>query len=139
MSLQRKLASKILKVGESRIWLDPSKKKEIEEAITRGDVKKLIEKGYIKVLPEKTKRKKEEKKRRKGPGSRKGKKYSKVSRKERWVHTVRALRNFVKKLKAENKIDQSTYKEIYKLIKGGMFRSREHLRIYLEQRGLIKK
>lgn len=139
MSLQKKLAAKILKVGESRIWLDPTKKKEIEEAITRADVRKLIQKGYIKVLPEKIKRKGYKKKRKKGVGSRKGKKYSKVSRKERWVCTVRALRNFLKELREKNMITQETFKKTYRLVKGGMFKSRSHLKVYLEQRGLIKR
>ena len=91
-SLQKKLAAKILKVGVSRVWLDPSKKKEIESAITKADIRKLIKKGYIKALPEKLKKPKEKKKRRRGPGRRKGKKYAKVSRKERWNSTVRAVR-----------------------------------------------
>ncbi|MEM5790956.1 MAG: 50S ribosomal protein L19e [Candidatus Aenigmatarchaeota archaeon] len=138
MSLQKKLAARILKVGKSRIWLDPEKKKEIEEAITRADVKKLIQKGYIKVLSEKIKRE-EGKRRKKGIGSRKGKKYSKFSKKERWVSTVRALRNFLKELKKKNMITQETFKKTYRLVKGGMFRSKSHLKVYLEQRGLIKK
>ncbi len=137
MSLQKKLAAKILKVGKSRIWLDPNKKKEIEEAITRADIKKLIQKGYIKVLPEKIRKKKE--KRKKRVGSRKGSKYSIISRKKRWVFTVRALRKFLKELKEKNMINQETFKKTYKLVKGGMFRSKSHLKIYLEQRGLIKK
>lgn len=138
MSLQKKLAAKILKVGKSRIWLDPEKKKEIEEAITRADIKKLIQKGYIKVLPEKIK-KREREKGKKGIGSRKGKKYSKIPKKERWISTVRALRKFLKELREKNMITQETFKKTYKLVKGGMFRSRSHLKVYLEQRGLVKK
>lgn len=138
MSLQKKLAAKILKVGKSRIWLDPSKKKEIEEAITRADIRKLIKKGYIKVLPEKVKKRKEKRKKR-GVGSKKGSKYSIISRKERWVSTVRALRKFLKELKEKNMITQETFKKTYRLVKGGMFRSKSHLKVYLKQRGLIKE
>ncbi len=138
MSLQKKLAAKILKVGKSRIWLDPSKKKEIEEAITRADIRKLIKKGYIKVLPEKVKKRKEKRKKR-GVGSKKGGKYSIISRKERWVSTVRALRKFLKELKEKNMITQETFKKTYRLVKGGMFRSKSHLKVYLKQRGLIKE
>ena len=113
--------------------------REIESAITKADIRKLIKKGYIKALPEKLKKPKEKKKRRRGPGRRKGKKYAKVSRKERWISTVRALRKMLKELKEKKLIDQQTFKKAYKLVKGGMFRSRAHLRVYLEQRGLIKK
>ena len=137
-SLQKKLAAKILKVGVSRIWLDPSKKKEIEEAITKADVRKLIEKGFIKVLKEKIRRK-EKKRRRRGPGSRKGGKYAIVSKKRRWINTVRPLRRMLKELKESGKIDNTTYRKLRKLVKGGVFRSRSHLLIYLKQRGILEE
>ena len=138
-SLQKKLAAKILKVGVSRIWLDPSKKKEIEEAITKADVRKLIEKGFIKVLKEKIRRKEEKKRRRRGPGSRKGGKYAIVSKKRRWINTVRPLRRMLKELKESGKIDNTTYRKLRKLVKGGVFRSRSHLLIYLKQRGILEE
>ncbi|MEM5834399.1 MAG: 50S ribosomal protein L19e [Candidatus Aenigmatarchaeota archaeon] len=134
--LQRRLAAKILKVGESRVWLDPTRKKEIDEAITAADIRKLIKKGAIKVLPEKVKKPKEKKKRGK---LRKGAKYAVVSRKERWVSTVRALREMLKEMKSKREIDNVTFKRLYRLVKGGMFRSKSHLKIYLEQHDLIKK
>jgi len=138
-SLQKKLAAKILKVGVSRIWLDPSKKKEIEEAITKADVRKLIEKGFIKVLKEKIRKKEEKKRRRRGPGSRKGGKYAIVSKKRRWINTVRPLRRMLKELKESGKIDNTTYRKLRKLVKGGVFRSRSHLLIYLKQRGILEE
>ena len=52
-SLQKKLASRILKVGTHRVWVNPSKVKDVEKAITRIDVKKLIKQNVIKALPEK--------------------------------------------------------------------------------------
>jgi len=139
MRLQRRLAAEILKVGKSRVWLDPTKREEIEKAITRIDVKKLIKKGYIKALPEKLKRPKEEVKKRRRAGSKKGKKFSVVSRKERWVSTVRALRAMLKELKTSGHIDNQTYKHLRRLVKGGMFRSRSHLRTYMEQHKLLKE
>ncbi|MEM5793859.1 MAG: 50S ribosomal protein L19e [Candidatus Aenigmatarchaeota archaeon] len=135
-SLQKKLAAKILGIGESRIWLDPARKKEIDEAITKADIRKLIKKGAIKVLPEKIKKPKEKKKRGK---VRKGSRYAVVSRKERWIGTVRALRKMLKEMKMKREIDNTTFKTLYKLVKGGMFRSKAHLRIYMEQHGLLKK
>lgn len=138
-SLQKKLAAQILKVGESRIWLDPSKQKDIEAAITKADIRKLIQKGYIKALPEKLHKPKERRKKRKGPGSRKGAKGAILSAKRRWILTVRPLRKMLKELRDSGQIDKQTYKKLYKLVKGGMFRSRAHLKIYLEQHGLLKK
>ena len=139
LRMQKRLAADILKVGESKVWLDPSNTKDIQGAITRADIKRLIKKGMIKSLPKKVKKPKEKKKRRRGPGKRKGSRYAKVSKKRRWMSTVRPLRRMLKELKESKQIDNATYRKLYMLVKGGQFRSRSHLRIYLEQRGIIKK
>jgi len=137
-SFQKKIAAKILKVGESKVWLDPTKVKDIEAAITKADIRRMIQKGAIKVLKEKIERPRKEK-RRKKTGRRKGKKYSVVTKKMRWISTVRPLRRMLKELKAKGQIDNKTYKNLYLLVKGGVFRNRSHLKIYLEQHGLLKK
>lgn len=138
VSFQKKLAAKILKVGVSRVWIDPSKIEDVRKAVTKADIRKLIRKGIIKALPPK-RNKRKEKKKRKGPGSRKGKLHSRIPKKREWINTVRPLRRYLKELKKKNIIDQKTYKYVYKLVKGGMFRSRAHLRIYLEQHGLLRE
>lgn len=138
-SLQKKLAARILKVGESKVWLDPTKAKDIEGAITKIDIRKLVKKGYIKSLHEKVKKPKEKRGRRRGAGSRKGSKYAKLPAKRRWISTVRPLRRMLKELRDKGEIDRVTYRKLYLLVKGGTFRSRSHLRIYLEQHGIIKK
>jgi len=137
--LQKRIAAKILKVGESRVWLDPSKLKDVEAAITSADIRRMILKGYIKILPGKLHKPREKTKGQKRTGRRKGAKYSVVTAKQKWMSTVRPLRKMLKELKDSHQIDNRTYRKLYLLIKGGMFRSRSHLRIYLEQHGLIKK
>jgi len=139
MRLQRRLAADILKVGKSRVWLDPTKREEIEKAITRADIKRLIKKGYIKALPEKVHKPREKVKKKKHAGSRKGTKFSRLPAKRRWIHTVRALRALLKELKSSGQISTPTYRKLRLLVKGGMFRSRSHLRTYLEQHDLLKK
>lgn len=138
-NLQKRMAAKILKVGVSRVWLDPTKQKEIESAITKADIRRLIQKGYIKALPEKLHKPRERKKKRRGPGSKKGAKGAIMPKKRRWISTVRPLREMLKELRDSGKIDKPTYRMLYRLVKGGMFRSRSHLRIYLEQHDLLKK
>lgn len=138
-NLQKKLAAKILKVGKSRIWLDPSKQKDIEAAITKADVRKLIQKGYVKVLPEKIQKPGKKKEKKRGPGSKKGSKGSIFPEKKKWILTVRALREMLKELKESGKIDKQTYRKLYKLVKGGMFKSRSHLKLYLQQHGLLRE
>jgi len=138
-SLQKKLAAKILKVGESKVWLNPASTKDIGAAITKIDVRRLIKKGMIKTLPNKVRMPREKAKRKKGPGRRKGAKGAIVTSKQRWISTVRPLRRMLKELRATGQIDKQTYRKIYLLVKGGMFRSRSHLKIYLEQHDLLKK
>lgn len=141
LRLQKRIAAQVLKVGENRVWLDPTKTEEIKKAITKADIRKLIQKKIIKALPEKVKKPKEKRKKRKkrrGPGSRKGAKYSIVTKKRRWINTVRPLRRMLKELRDSGKIERKDYRRVYRLIKGGMFRSRAHLKFYLEQKGLIK-
>lgn len=138
-SLQKKLAAKILKVGESRIWLDPTQAKDIKAAITKADVRKFIQKKAIKALPTKVKMPKEKKRKRKGIGSRKGAKHSRLASKKKWISAIRPLRRMLKELRSTKQIDKATYRKLYMLVKGGMFRNRSHLQIYLEQHGIIKK
>ncbi len=141
LKLQRRLAAELLKCGINRVWFDPSRLKEIKAAITRQDIKRLIEKGVIAKRPEKgTSRAranilaaKKRKGRRRGPGSRKGKKTARMPRKLQWMLRIRALRKLLRKLKAEGKIDRKLYRRLYLKAKGGFFRSKAHLLLYLEK------
>jgi len=139
LTLQRRLAAKILKVGKSKIWIDSARIKDAQTAITRIDVKNLIKKGVIKKMPGKVKMPKEKKKRKRGPGSRKGSKHARLPKKRRWINTVRPLRRMLKELKEGGQIDNRTYRKLYMLVKGGQFRNRSHLRIYLKQHGILKE
>ena len=128
-----------MKTGISRVWLNPEKMKDVEKAITKWDIRKLAKKGDIKVLAEKIKVTSLVKGGRRGPGSRKGKKYSIVPRKRRWISTVRPQRRMLKELKAAGQLDTTNYRKLYNLVKGGMFRSRAHLKLHIEQNNLLKK
>ena len=138
-SLQKRMAATILKVGESKVWIDPTKTKDIETAITKSDVRKLIMKGYIKVARKKIDMPSRSLKKRKGRGSRKGSKHATVTAKRKWISTVRPLRKMLKELRSSEQIDNQTYRKLYMLVKGGTFRSRSHMKIYLEQHELVKK
>lgn len=136
---QKKLAAKILKVGKSKIWINPFKQKDVAGAITRIDVKKFVKKGDIKVKSGKIPRPQIRRRKRRYGGSRKGGKHSIVTAKRKWIQTIRPLRSLLKEMKKEGQIDNSTYRQMRLMAKGGMFKSRSHLRLYLEQHGLIKK
>jgi len=147
VKFQRRLAASILKCGEERVWMDPNALDEIKEAVTREDIRMLIKRGLIKrkkikgtsrVRANYIKMQKE-KGRRKGPGSRKGKKYARYPRKERWMKTIRPIRATLKDLRDSGKIDRHTYRRFYRLAKGGTFKSRNHLLMHLKTEGYIKE
>jgi len=138
LTLQKRLAAAVLKVGETRIAMDTEHLEDIKNAITRADIKKMISHGYIKVKRTKMKRPNlYKKKRKKGSGSRKGRLKAKVTKKERWMSTIRPLRRMIKDLRDKGTIDTKTYRKTYLLIKSGVFRSRSHLKVYLTQKGIL--
>lgn len=129
LEAQRRIAAEVLGVGKQRIWMDPKKAKQIGEAITKEEIRKLIKEGAIKVRPEKGRRRKERRKWR-GPGRRKG---ARGERKERWVEKVKALRKFLRKLWEKGVLRGREYRRIRRMIKGGLFEGIAHLRSYLQK------
>lgn len=136
---QRRMASDIMGVGENRVWMDPEQTDQIDEAITRKDIRNLIEggaiqkkdvKGTSKARAKKNKKQKE-KGRRKGHGSRKGSKKARKSEKDEWMETIRALRSELKDMRDEGEVSQEQYRELYRKAKGGFFRNRKHLQNYV--------
>ncbi len=136
LSLQRKLAARILKIGKTRIWFDPEHMPEVKNAITAMDIRKMISHGYIKRTKEKLKYPTKIGSTKRTPGRTKGKSGAIYNKKRRWINTVRSLRVMIKELKTTGKINQEIYKKTYMLIKGGSFRSRAHLKLHLEQKGV---
>jgi large subunit ribosomal protein L19e len=145
--VQKKLAGKITKRSPKKIKLDVSRYEEIKEAITRADIKSLIkdkaiiiesDKGVSRSRAKKASKQKV-KGRRKGQGSRKGKANARLSGKEQWMARIRLQRKFLKELKEKSKITQEQYKELYRKAKGGFFRSKRHIKLYITEHNMIKK
>ena len=105
LTQQKRLAAEILKIGESRVWMNPDHLEDIKNAITRADVRKMINHGYIKAKKPKVKRH-QKKKKKQGPGSRKGAKGARRPRKEKWMSTIRPLRKMLKELKEQGKFNE---------------------------------
>jgi len=131
LNLKRRLVARMLGVGVDRVWFDPEAIEDLEGIDTRDDVRKLLKQNVIKILPIKGQTRRKKKKRR-GPGSRKGKKTARLSKKERWMMRVRAQRKLLRKLRDKGKLTKSEYRKLYMLVKGGMFRSRAHLLEYIK-------
>jgi len=147
LKLQKRMAGELMKCGKDRVWLDPAGMEEIGEAVTRSDVRSLINSKFIKKKPKKgtsSGRKKhnmaqKKKGRRKGHGKRKGAKGARAPKKERWMKTIRALRSQLRELKTGNKINPSIYRHYYRQANGGMFKSRAHLLSHMKAEGVFAK
>ena len=147
LSSQRRLAAQILKVGQNRVWIDPERMDDVEGAITREEVKKLVHERVIKSLPEKgvsrarakTIRGKKRKGRRKGPGSHGGSGHAKISKKEAWMIKIRSLRKRLRELKASRVIAETTYSQLYRMAGSGRFGSVADLERYLKGHDLWRK
>ena len=118
---QRRMAASILKCGEHRIWMDADRIDEIAKAVTRGDVKVLISGGAIKSKQVKGissgrnqyKQHQKKKGRQQGHGSRRGAKFARLPRKDRWIRTIRPLRSYLRSLRDEKKISPHGYRKYY--------------------------
>jgi len=133
--LHRRIASELLKCGESRVWTDPTALGRVERAITRSDVRRLIVDGVIKEKKEKESTKPDHG--RQGTGSRKGARGARMGKKEVWLAKIRPQRKMLGDLKKD--LPKFEYRKLYRLVKGGWFRSKAHLQSYLQEKGLVKK
>ena len=144
---QRRLAAQILKIGQNRVWIDPERMDDVEGAITREEVRKLIHEKVIVSLPEagvsrsRAKLVQEKKRigRRKGAGSRTGSSRAKISKKEAWMSKIRSLRKRLRELKASRIITESTYRKVYAVAGSGKFESVAELERYLKTHDLWRK
>ena len=144
---QRRMAASIMKCGHTRVWMDPDRLEEIAKAVTRGDVSILVNGGAIKTIQKHGNSRgrhnfilnQKHKGRRTGQGSRKGPKHARLPKKEHWIHCIRPIRSYLKQLREETKIDAHTYRIYYRKAKGGVFRSKQHLRTHLLADHIIKE
>ena len=143
----RRMAAEILGCGVHRVWIDPERIDEVLEAITREDVRRLIKEGVIRARPIKgvsrvrarMRHEQRKKGRRRGHGRRKGKKGARTGGKEQWVNRIRAIRRFLRYLRARKIIDRRTYRMLYRLAKGGTFTSVSHVKMYIKEHNLARR
>jgi large subunit ribosomal protein L19e len=141
---QRRLAAELLKVGTSRVWVDPEDVDRVSSAITRDEIRKLIHEGSIKKMPQagiSRGRKRIRKQellagRHKGPGSRKG---SVGHGKARWVARIRSIRRRLRTLRDKRLVTTQVYRQLSLMSKGGTFRSAAHLDEYIETHKLARR
>lgn len=147
LAVQKRLAASVLKCSPKRVHFVADRVPDIKEAITKADIRGLVSEGLIvKEQAQGVSRARANKKaaqRRKGlqrgHGKRKGKKTAIVPRKEAWMAKIRVQRSFLAELKAKSLVDQDAYKNLYRKAKGGFFRNKRHIKIYIEEHNLVKK
>jgi large subunit ribosomal protein L19e len=137
---QKRLAAAVLKVGVTRVWMDPERLEDIATAITREDIRGLVEEGVVKRRAvvgisrgrARARDIKRAKGHRKGHGSRRGAKYARTPKKESWMRKIRSQRKVLKTMRDDEKtIDAHTYRILYRKAKGGEFRNVAHLKSYI--------
>lgn len=147
MKNKKRLAGKILKVSPHKVRFIADALEDIKKAITRSDIRGLIaikkivkskSKGQSKARARKIATQKR-KGRQKGRGSKKGSKHSVVSRKEKWMAKVRVQRRFLKELRDKKLLLPKNYGMLYAKSKGGYFRNKRHIKLYITEHHLIDK
>ncbi|MBI5389416.1 50S ribosomal protein L19e [Candidatus Woesearchaeota archaeon] len=154
LSLQKKLASKVLKCSKRRIKIDFDRMAKlgvetdnVKGAITKQDVRGLIHDSIIVkaqaigISRARAKKRQVQKRkgRRQGHGSRKGASNARNSSKRSWIQTIRLQRSLLKRLKEKKLITVAQFNDFYAKAKGGFFRSKGHLKLYLEEHNVLKK
>ncbi|RPH29365.1 50S ribosomal protein L19e [bacterium] len=133
---QRRIAAEVLKCGENRVWFDPEKLTEIEAAISRADMRSLVEQGIVVARQKKgvsrgRARLLEEKRAYghcKGPGRRKGASGARSPSKRQWIQKIRAIRRSLREMREAGDVDPHLYRVLYRKAAGGQFRSVAHMK-----------
>ena len=147
LNSQKKIAADILKCSPKRVRFDEQALESISEAITKQDLRELIKEGVISKKPVKgqsrvraNKRLVQKRKgRRSGPGTHKGKKTARLPSKKSWMTRIRAQRKLLQELKQEEVITPRVYRDLYAKAKGGFFRSRRHINLYIDEHDMRKQ
>ncbi len=144
---QRKIAAGVLNIGVNRVWFDEDRLEEIKEAITKSDIRGLINDKAIQAKPEvgnsrsrvRKRLIQKRKGRLQGKGKRQGKKSARLSKKEKYVPRIRLQRDFLKELKTKKLINPATFRKLYSMSKGGFFRSKRHIKLYIDEHKMVKQ
>jgi large subunit ribosomal protein L19e len=140
LKAQRRMAADVLDVGKDRVWMDPEEQAEIADAITREDVRDLVDQGIVRVKDAKGNSKGRARERqqkrdyghRRGAGSRKGKAGARQNKKRAWISRIRAQRKRLRELRDDGPLSPTEYRTLYNKASGGEFDSVDRLETYIE-------
>jgi len=140
LSAQKRLAADVLDVGKNRIWFDPEAQGEIADAITREDVRDLVDQGLIRTKEKggnsRGRARERQQKRayghQKGHGSRKGSAGARQNEKQDWESRIRAQRTHLRDLRDSGDLSRTEYRELYNQASGGEFDDVGDLQRYID-------
>lgn len=146
MNSKKRLAGKILGVSPGKIRFAADALADIQKAITRADLRGLIAIGKITIVGKNYQSRarardilvQKRKGRQRGKGSHKGSKHSVVGRKEQWISRIRVQREFLYELRQKGLLEKKNYRQLYLMSKGGYFRNKRHIKLYLTEHHLLK-
>lgn len=147
LSNKKRIASNVMKCGKNKVTFDITSLQSIKEAITKSDIRALVKDKVIKKKPDtgvsrsraRQILKQKRKGRRAGPGRKSGTHKARLPQKKEWMNKIRAIRDLLKTLRKKEVIDAKVYRLLYRKAKGGYFRSRRHIKLYIEEHDLAKK
>ncbi|MDP2750407.1 MAG: 50S ribosomal protein L19e [Nanoarchaeota archaeon] len=144
---KKRMACEVGHCSDRRVIFNPERIEEISKAITKSDIRALINDNAIVIKHKRGVSRgrarehdaQKRKGRRKGHGSRKGKMTARLPQKQAWIAKIRMQRKFIKELKDKGLVNKEVYRILYLKAKGGFFRSKNHIKIYLNEKDLVIK
>ena len=140
LKAKKRLVSRMVGVGVSRVWFDSQHLEDIADAITRENIRSLMTANSIQIKSIKgtsrgrAKLKKiQRKKRGTTAGSKQGKKGARVGKKQLYVKRIRSLRYLLKVFKDRKEINNQQFWSLYKRVGGNTVRNKAHLRTLVEE------
>jgi large subunit ribosomal protein L19e len=120
---------------------------DVEVAITREEIRKLIHEGAIRPASKvgvsrvraRALQQKKKKGLRSGPGTKSGSSRAKITKKQAWMQKIRALRRTLSKWEANRALTEGAYRQLYMVAGSGAFGSIADMERYAKTHGLWRK